>query len=73
MYDRDGSTPQPRPNHDESNCDFHAMLRAPMTADAWAPLLVLAGVFVAFLTLLSEPLAGQGARVRLDCRGPPAH
>src|SRR5262245_40761199 len=61
----------PNPSHDDSNCNLHLMLSAPIVSAGWVPLLVLLGVFVAFLTQLPTRLVGQFALVRIDCRGPP--
>jgi hypothetical protein len=59
------------PAHDETNCDLHAMLRAPVMAGTTVPLLILLGLFAAFLTQLAPRLDGQRVPTRLDCRGPP--
>lgn len=71
------STPAPVPapaprHHDETNCDLHAQLNAPLMHATAVPLLVFLGLFVAFLTLLAPPLVTQRVITRLDCRGPPA-
>jgi hypothetical protein len=68
--DANKTVPDPRP-HDETNCDLHARLSAPMTAAPVLPALVLLGVFVAFLTLLPTPVAHLRLPGRIDCRGPP--
>ena len=69
------SAPSPAPadvpRHDESNCSLHALLNAPLVHAAAVPLLVLAGVFVAFLSLLAPPPVSRRHFDRLDCRGPP--
>ena len=57
--------------HDESNCEFHAQLHLPLLVTAWVPLLVLAGLFVAFLTLLAASPVSHRFPIRIDCRGPP--
>jgi hypothetical protein len=57
--------------HDESNCDLHALLNAPLALTNETPLLVQLGLFVAFLTLLSTPVARLRLPARIDCRGPP--
>ena len=67
----DGDHPAPA-GHDESNCDIHAQLQAPLIAAGWVPALVCLGLFVAFLTLLSPRLMPQRVPLRTDCRGPPA-
>src|SRR5207237_7381835 len=63
------SAPPGRPHHDESNCDFHRQIHLPAIAAAWVPLLVLLGLFVAFLTCLAPELAPQRAPARPACRG----
>ena len=61
----------PHGTHDESNCEFHAQLHVPIMAAAWIPLLILLGLFVAFLTqLIPTPPTRQVSRC-LVCRGPP--
>jgi hypothetical protein len=70
--DADDPAPAPAHGHDESNCDTHAQLQAPLIAAGWVPLLVCLGLFVAFLTLLSPRLTPQRVPLRTDCRGPPA-
>jgi hypothetical protein len=59
-------------HHDESNCDLHARLQRSVIAGGWVPLLVLLGVFVAFLTLLPASPVDRRTPLRIDCRGPPA-
>ena len=59
------------PLHDESNCRVHAMLHAPLLSAGWVPLLVLLGLFVAFLNLLTPAPVFRKLAVRLPCRGPP--
>ncbi len=66
-----GLPDQEPPHHDESNCDFHAQLHIPLASVAWVPLLILLGLFVAFLTLISHPLVAKRLPARIDCRGPP--
>lgn len=63
--------PAAPPHHDQTNCVLHALLRAPIAAAAAVPLLVLAGIFVAFLSLVSPQPAARRLPVRIDCRGPP--
>ena len=58
--------------HDESNCEIHAQLQAPLIAAGWVPVLVCLGLFLAFLTLLSPRLTPKRVPLRTDCRGPPA-
>lgn len=60
-----------QPAHDETNCDLHAMLRAPVMAGTTVPLLMLLGLFAAFLTQLAPRLHSQRVPTRIDCRGPP--
>jgi hypothetical protein len=59
-------------HHDESACAICANVHAPLIAAAWVPLLVSAGLLVAFLTQLAQPLVSQLLLLRIDCRGPPA-
>jgi hypothetical protein len=59
------------PIHDESNCFVHAQLHIARILVGWVPLLVLLGLFVAFLTLIAVPLISQRQLFRIDCRGPP--
>ena len=59
------------PKHDESNCLVHALLHLPMITAAWVPLLVLVGLFIAFLTMLRPAPVMARLPVRIDCRGPP--
>jgi hypothetical protein len=58
--------------HDESNCDLHALLNAPLALTHVTPLLVQLGLFVAFLTLLTTPVTHLRLPARIDCRGPPS-
>lgn len=59
------------PAHDETNCEVHALLRAPLTASTPLVAVILLGLFAAFLTLLAPKLHAQRVPVRIDCRGPP--
>ena len=59
------------PHHDESNCATHALLSAPLLASTAVPVLVSLGLLLAFLTLLSPPVAQLRLPARIDCRGPP--
>lgn len=61
----------PAPAHDETNCELHAMLRAPLVSGTAVPVLILLGLFAAFLTLLAPRLHSQRVPARIDCRGPP--
>ena len=61
----------PHGTHDESNCEFHAQLHVPIMAAAWIPLLILLGLFVAFLTQLPSAPSVRQVSGRLVCRGPP--
>ena len=67
-----GLPPSPEEHHDESNCQVHAQLQLPFTASGWVQLLVLLGLFVAFLTCLPAQVAEHHPLARIDCRGPPA-
>jgi hypothetical protein len=60
-----------QPVHDETNCELHAMLRAPLMAGTTVPVLILLGLFAAFLTQLAPRLHSQRVPARIDCRGPP--
>ena len=60
-----------RPHHDESNCATHALLGAPLLAATTVPVLIQIGLLVAFLTLISPPVAQMRLPARIDCRGPP--
>ena len=64
----DGSAP----THNDSTCFLHGQLRAPMQASVSVPLLVLAGLLVAFLTEFTPQPVSRRFNLRLDCRGPPA-
>jgi hypothetical protein len=61
-----------RPLHDETNCELHASLAAPIVSAGFVPLLICLGLFVAFLTQVEPPLDPQRTPARVDCRGPPA-
>jgi hypothetical protein len=58
-------------SHDDSNCEFHSRLHLALMTWAWVPLLVLLGLFVAFLTPLAPVPPAQQPPSRLSCRGPP--
>ena len=58
--------------HDETNCEFHAQLHLPLIAGGWTPLLILLGLFVAFLTLVAPVMPVRIVPSCLVCRGPPA-
>lgn len=55
----------------QDNCGLNVLLHLPMLPAAAIPLLILAGLFVAFLTLLAPELISASAPARIDCRGPP--
>lgn len=57
---------------DHADCRIDLLLKAPVTSVASVPTLVLVGLFVGFLTLLSQALVSARVPSRLDCRGPPA-
>ena len=59
-------------HHDEAHCLLHALTRAAVMLDGHVPVLVCAGLFVAFLTMLASQPATLKVFTRLDCRGPPA-
>ena len=58
-------------DHDEAACQVCLALHASLFAGGYAPLLVLLGLVVVFLTQIAAPLRAQPALVRIDCRGPP--
>jgi hypothetical protein len=58
-------------HHDESNCHVHAQLHLGCLPAGWLPVLIALGLWISFLTLLSEPLIPRAVPVRIDCRGPP--
>ena len=59
-------------HHDESNCAVHAQLHMPALSGGWVPLLVLLGVFVAFLSEIAPRWTPARWCLNIDCRGPPA-
>jgi hypothetical protein len=59
-------------HHDDSNCELCAQLHMQyVPIHCWTPLLICLGLFIAFLTLIDEPLISRQAPARIDCRGPP--
>jgi hypothetical protein len=60
-----------RHHHNESTCELHALLNAPLALTPVVTVLVHLGLFVAFLTLLSTPVARLRLPARINCRGPP--
>ena len=71
----DGAVPVPHKHGGDSpaECFLHALLHTPMLSTGYVPLLVCLGLFIAFLTLLTERPAAARLLARIDCRGPPAH
>ena len=66
------SSPSTPAQHDETNCFLHAQLLSTSIAPAGiVPILVLLGVFVAFLTLIPQSIERRFVAHRIDCRGPP--
>jgi hypothetical protein len=61
-----------KPHHNANNCAVHAQLASPLVGGAGVTLLVLFGLFVAFLTLLSPQPISYRPPLQLSCRGPPA-
>jgi hypothetical protein len=57
--------------HDENNCEVHAQIHMAIILNAWVPLLIRLGIWIAFLTLLAVPLIPRLLPARIDCRGPP--
>jgi hypothetical protein len=70
---RAANLPLQEHHHDENNCPTHAALHMTFTVMAWVPILILLGLFVAFLSLLDTPLVARAIPMRIDCRGPPVH
>jgi hypothetical protein len=73
-HDRDPDHPgEPgkAPFHDESNCEVHAMLRAPIVSAGPVLVIICLGLFVAFLTMIEPPIGSRRVPLRCDCRGPP--
>ena len=65
-------SPAHAPVHDESNCFIHAVLKLPMIGAGHVPVLVFAGLFVAFLTSLPAPaVLCRRPVLLLNSRGPP--
>ena len=60
------------PTHDDGNCPIHAQIHLSTMVIGSVQLLILLGVFVAFLTLLPVKVAGVARLFALACRGPPA-
>jgi hypothetical protein len=58
-------------HHAADDCDLCLTLHLPVLSAGWVPLLVCLGLFVAFLTLLSQRVAPQRVALRIACRGPP--
>jgi hypothetical protein len=63
--------PSQEHHHDESNCVVHAQLHMQYEAVGWVPILISAGLFVGFLSLLADPFIHRMMPLRVDCRGPP--
>jgi hypothetical protein len=60
------------PVHNDSNCFIHAQLHLPTISEGCVPLLVAAGLVIAFLTEIARPRVSQQPFFSIDCRGPPA-
>ena len=75
-HGHEGATPHDHPtpphHHDETNCELHALLRAPIVSAGPVAVLICLGLFVAFLTMVEPPLASRRVPLRCDCRGPPS-
>ena len=59
------------PLHNDYNCAFHWQLHVSTQALGWVPLLILLGLFLAFLTMLPVPLPACQRMLVIPCRGPP--
>lgn len=72
-HDHGGRHDHPAPpHHDNTNCELHALLRAPIVSAGPVAVLICLGLFVAFLTTVEPPLASRRVPLRCDCRGPPS-
>lgn len=70
---RESGAPLPQtPFHNDVNCVTHAQIHLSGLAVAWVPLLILLGLFVAFLSQLPVQLPAADRLFVLACRGPPA-
>ena len=70
---RESGVPAPQaPLHDDVNCVTHAQIHLSGLAVGWVPLLILLGLFVAFLTQLPVRVPAIDRLFLLACRGPPA-
>lgn len=59
-------------HHDDTNCFLHAqLLNTPFVPVGIMPILVLLGLFVAFLTQIPQSIERRFVADRIDCRGPP--
>lgn len=59
------------PVHDDTNCPVHSQLHQPLVATPAVPLLICAGLFIAFLSQLPTSIVSIRVPARIDCRGPP--
>jgi hypothetical protein len=59
------------PFHDDYNCSFHWQIHVSTMAVGWVPLLILLGLFLAFLTMLPVQLPVYQRMLVISCRGPP--
>jgi len=70
---RESGAPVPQlPFHNDVNCVTHSQIHLSGLAVAWVPLLILLGIFVAFLTQLPVQIPAIERHFALACRGPPA-
>lgn len=60
------------PGHDESRCAICMALHAPVLSAGYTPVLVLLGLFVAFLTQLPRSFTSVRLLLTLESRGPPS-
>lgn len=63
--------PIPVSDHNDTNCSIHAQLHFSTAVVAWVPLLICLGLFVAFLTMLPQPIPVARYFHVVSCRGPP--
>ena len=67
-----GHHPHPPHHHDESSCELHAMLNAPLVLTRAPHTVNQPILLVTFLRFLPAPVERLRLPARIDCRGPPA-